>query len=32
MISYEGGCLCGAVRYQGTEKKGGGHSDTGNES
>ena len=25
MISYEGGCLCGAVRYQGTEEKGGGH-------
>ena len=25
MTSFEGGCLCGAVRYRGTEQKGVGH-------
>ena len=25
MTSFEGGCLCGAVRYRGTEQKGAGH-------
>lgn len=24
-MSFEGGCLCGAVRYEGTEQRGGGH-------
>lgn len=25
MTSFSGGCLCGAVRYRGTEQKGGAH-------
>ena len=24
-MSFQGGCLCGAVRYEGTDPKGGGH-------
>lgn len=25
MTEFSGGCLCGAVRYEGSEQKGGGH-------
>lgn len=25
MTAFQGGCLCGAVRYEGSEPKGGGH-------
>ena len=25
MMEFSGGCLCGAVRYEGSEQKGGGH-------
>ena len=25
MMSFQGGCLCGAVRYQGSDQQGGGH-------
>lgn len=25
MTAFQGGCLCGAVRYRGSEPKGGGH-------
>lgn len=24
-MTFQGGCLCGAVRYEGSEQKGGGH-------